>query len=103
MEMLVPWAIFAAAAAVRAGSCSKGSCHPSCHASTGVGIDPMLHVLTVKAGSCVGCTAECVSAESFSLEVFNKTPEFFSPGHSESVRLSHAAFCSTWAHQAVHI
>lgn len=31
-----------------------------------VGMDPMLHVLTVKAGSCVGCTAECVSAESLS-------------------------------------
>lgn len=35
MEMVIPWAIFAVAAAVRAGSCSKGSCYLSCHASAG--------------------------------------------------------------------
>lgn len=66
MEMSIPWAIFAVAAVVRAGSCSKGSFTPPAMPLLEAGMDPMLHVLTVKAGSCVGCTAECVSAESFS-------------------------------------
>lgn len=66
MEMSIPWAIFAVAAVVRAGSCSKGSFTPPATPLLEAGMDPMLHVLTVKAGSCVGCTAECVSAESFS-------------------------------------
>lgn len=66
MEMIIPWATFAVAVTVRAGSCSKEAVTPPATPVLEVGMDPMLHVLTVKAGSCVGCTAECVSAESFS-------------------------------------
>lgn len=35
MEMIIPPVIFAVAVTVIAGSCSKGSCYPSCHASAG--------------------------------------------------------------------
>lgn len=81
MEMIIPWAIFAVAAVVTAGSCSKGSSEltPLATPALEVGMDPMLHVLTVKAAQPSGCLQKAFPSSGSYLKVFNKTSEFFFP------------------------